>query len=209
MKVDRRTHDAHRDALLNAAGRLFRAQGLDAVRIADVSEAAGLTHGAFYGHFPSKTALAEAACRSGLEDAAARWRRRAARARAEGRDPVGALIDAYLSERHRDAPETGCVLSSLGPDLARADAPLRAALADGTALLLAVLAEEIAARHPEAAPAAVETAAEATLAAMIGGLMLARARANDPVRSRDALGAAAALACRAAIPSPADPTGDE
>src|SRR5271165_2136726 len=93
MKVDRPTREAHNAALLAAAGKLFRGHGLDAVRIADVSSAAGLTHGAFYGHFPSKLALAEAACRSGLQEAAQRWRRRAARARAEGRDPVGAVID--------------------------------------------------------------------------------------------------------------------
>jgi TetR/AcrR family transcriptional repressor of nem operon len=209
MKVDRHTREAHGLALMEAAGRLFRARGLDAVRVADVSSEAGLTHGAFYGHFPSKAALAEAACRCGLQEAAARWRRRAARARAEGRDPVGALIDAYLTERHRDEPQAGCVLSSLGADLARAGAPLKAALADGTALLLAVLEEEISARHPDAAPAQVGMAAEATLAAMIGGLSLARAVATDPARSRDALAACRMLARRAADPTYAELPGDE
>lgn len=202
MKVDRPTREAHGAALLAAAGKLFRGRGIEAVRIADVSAEAGLTHGAFYGHFPSKAALAEAACRSGLEEAAARWRRRAARARAEGRDPLSALIDAYLTERHRDEPANGCVLSSLGPEATRAEPPLRAALADGTALLLDVLAEEISPRHPQAAPAQVATAAAATLAAMIGGLLLARAHSTDPARSRAALAAAAALARRAADPAP-------
>jgi TetR/AcrR family transcriptional repressor of nem operon len=203
MKVDRPTREAHGAALLKAAGKLFRARGLDAVRIADVSAAAGLTHGAFYGHFDSKTALAEAACRTGLEDAAAKWRRRAAHARAEGADPVGTLIDRYLTEAHRDALADGCVLSALGPELSRADPPLRAALADGAALLSAVLAEEIAALHPGATAAQAGAAAEATLAAMLGGLALARAYATDPARSRATLAAAAALARRAAIPDTA------
>ena len=70
MKVDRPTREAHGAALLRAAGKLFRARGIEAVRIADVSAEAGLTHGAFYGHFASKTALAEAASRVGLEQAA-------------------------------------------------------------------------------------------------------------------------------------------
>jgi TetR/AcrR family transcriptional repressor of nem operon len=204
MKVDRPTHEAHGAALLRAAGKLFRARGIDAVRIADVSAEAGLTHGAFYGHFASKTALAEAASRFGLEQAAAKWRRRAARARAEGADAVAVLIDRYLTEAHRDQPETGCVLSALGPELARAEPALRAALADGTALLSAVLAEEIGARHPEAAPERVRATADATLAAMVGGLALARAHSTDRARSRATLAAAAALARRAADPSGKD-----
>jgi TetR/AcrR family transcriptional repressor of nem operon len=209
MKVDRPTREAHGAALLAAAGKLFRARGIGAVRIADVSAEAGLTHGAFYGHFSSKSALAEAACRSGLEDAEKRWRRRAARARAENRDPVGALIDAYLTERHRDEPASGCVLSALGPEISRAEPALQAALADGAALLAAVLAEEIRLSHPGATPERISAAAEATLAAMLGGLALARAYAPDARHSRAALAAAAALARRAADPSPADPPGKD
>jgi TetR/AcrR family transcriptional repressor of nem operon len=198
MKVDRTTRDAHGAALLAAAGKLFNGRGIEAVRIADISAEAGLTHGAFYGHYPSKAALAEAACRSGLEESAAKWRGRAARARAEGRDPLAAIIDAYVSAKHRDEPGEGCVLASLGPEVARAGPALKVALADGTALLLAVLIEEIAAAHPGAAPDRVGTAAEATLAAMLGGLQLARAHATDSARSRSALAAAASLARRAA-----------
>jgi TetR/AcrR family transcriptional repressor of nem operon len=198
MKVDRPTREAHGAALLAAAGKLFRGRGIEAVRIDDVSRAAGLTHGAFYGHFASKSALAEAACRFGLEEAEKRWRRRAARARAAGKEPVGALIDAYLTERHRDTPEDGCVLSALGPEISRAEPPLRMALADGAALLAAVLAEEISARHPDATREKINAAAEATLATMVGGLALARAYATDATRSRAALDAAASLARRAA-----------
>jgi TetR/AcrR family transcriptional repressor of nem operon len=198
VKVDRPTRAANGAALLAAAGKLFMGRGIEAVRIADISAEAGLTHGAFYGHFASKAALAEAACRTGLEDSAAKWRGRAARARAEERDPLAAIIDAYVSEKHRDDPGEGCVLASLGPEVARADPALRAALADGTALLLAVLIEEIAAAYPEAAADRVSAAAEATLAAMLGGLQLARAHATDPARSRAALAASAALARRAA-----------
>lgn len=200
VKVDRPTRDAHGAALLAAARRLFGARGIAPVRIADVSAEAGLTHGAFYGHFPSKAALAEAACRDGLARGAAAWRRRAARARADGRDPLAAIIDGYLTEHHRDDPGDGCVLAALGPEVARAEPASRAALADGAALLLDVLAEEIAASHPRAAPDRVAAAAEATLAAMLGGLQLARAHATDRTRSRAALSAAAALARRAADP---------
>jgi len=200
MKVDRPTHDAHGAALLAAGAKLFRARGLESVRVADVAAAAGLTHGAFYGHFASKSALAEASCRSGLAEGEQRWRRRVARAQADGRDPVAALIDAYLTERHRDAPAEGCVIGALGPDVFRADAALRAALAEGTASLLAILAAEILAAHPKATPEQARKAALATFAAMLGGLELARALAPDADASSRALTAAARLARQAAQP---------
>jgi TetR/AcrR family transcriptional repressor of nem operon len=198
MKVDRPTREAHGAALLAAAGTLFRGRGIAAVRIADISDAAGLTHGAFYGHFPSKAALAEAACRQELRQAAEKWRGRVARARAEGRDPLEAIVAAYLTERHRDEPENGCVLGALGPEIVRAEPGLRAALADGATGLADVLAEEIAARNPGADPARVAGAAAAMLAAMLGGLQLARAHAADPATSKNVLAAAAALARNAA-----------
>jgi TetR/AcrR family transcriptional repressor of nem operon len=198
MRVTRHTRTEHGDALLTAASRLFREKGLSAVGVADISAAAGLTHGAFYGHYPSKAAVAEAACRGGLARGADAWRARAARARAAGADPLHAIFDHYLAERHRDTPAEGCVLASLGGEISRADPKLRAALHDGTALLADVLRDELAARHPDWSDTDTATAAEAVLTALVGGLLLARTYAADPERSRAALAAASRLARHAA-----------
>src|SRR5580704_10783929 len=154
MRVSRHTLAAHRAAMLDHAGKLFRGHGIDAVAVADITRAAGLTHGAFYGHFPSKTALAAEACTASLQAGAARWRRRAARARAEGRDPLAAIIDSYLTEQHRDRPEDGCALSSLGPEIARAEPPLRQALDAGVTALTELLEQEISIRRPDLDPPA-------------------------------------------------------
>ena len=233
---------AHRAAILTHAGKLFRQHGIDGVAVADITGAAGLTHGAFYGHFASKSALAADACRSSLVQAAANWRQRAAAARLAGTDPIATLIDAYLAPERRDQPDTSCMLAALGPESSR-DPQLRAAMADGVNALLTVLEELIARRRTDAAdvargsmsraaaehastgharaepaatapaptgpaptehapiePAAVEPiqAALAALAAMSGGLSLARTLAGDPERSDAALRGAAALAKRAA-----------
>ena len=195
MRVSQQTLAAHRAAILEQAGKLFRERGIDAVGVADITRAAGLTHGAFYGHFPSKTALAAEACRTSLTEGARHWRGRAARARAAGRDPLAAIIDAYMTEGHRDRPEDGCALAARGPQIARAEPPLRQALDAGISALTEVLEDEIGAQHPglDAACAAL-----AVLAALAGGLMVARACADDPERSRAALRAAADLALRAA-----------
>ena len=60
MKVSKEKVAEHRKAILEAAGELFRARGFDDVSVSDVMKEAGLTHGAFYGYFPSKEALLDA-----------------------------------------------------------------------------------------------------------------------------------------------------
>jgi TetR/AcrR family transcriptional repressor of nem operon len=103
-----------------------------------------------------------------------------------------------LTERHRDAPEAGCALAALGPEVSRAEAPLADALREGTEALALVLAEEVAALHPALPAAACRARGLAILAAMTGGLVLARALAADPDASRAALDAAARAARSAA-----------
>jgi TetR/AcrR family transcriptional repressor of nem operon len=197
MKVDRTTMRAHRAAILEQAGKLFRQRGIDGVAVADITGAAGLTHGAFYGHFPSKSALAAESCRHSLEAAAQGWRDRASAAKNAGTDPISALIDAYLSPARRDSRETSCMLACLGPEISR-DPDMLPALAAGVTALTNVLQELIAERQPEATATAHAEAALAVLGVMAGGLNVARALADDPERSMSALKGAAALARRAA-----------
>jgi TetR/AcrR family transcriptional repressor of nem operon len=190
MKVDQRTMAAHRAAILDQAGRLFREHGIDGVALADITSAAGLTHGAFYGHFSSKAALAAEACRCSLERSAEQWRARAADARRQGRDPFAAIVDAYLRPLARDSRQRSCAISSLGPEASR-DPAVGPSMGVGVEALLLVLEELIAERRPKIdAP----QAALAALAAMNGGLTLARLLAASPKRSTAALKAAAALA---------------
>jgi TetR/AcrR family transcriptional repressor of nem operon len=205
MRVDRPTVASHRAALLQAAGRLFRRRGIAGVPVAEVTREAGLTHGAFYGHFASKDALAAESCRSSLTEAALRWEARAEQARARGGEPIAALIDAYLTERHRDAPEDGCALAALGPEIARAGPPLGDALGAGVAALAGVLERELARRAPDVAAAERTRTALAILAVLTGGIILARACRADPARSRAVLDGAASLAREAASLTPESP----
>jgi TetR/AcrR family transcriptional repressor of nem operon len=197
MRVNRKTMAEHRAAILRQAGRLFRQHGIDGVAVADITGAAGLTHGAFYGHFPSKTALAAESCRHSLENSARIWRERAAAARSAGVDPLDALIDAYLTATHRDSRAASCMLASVGPEASR-DPDLRPDLAVGVTALTRVLQELIAERQPNTDQQQHLQTALAVLAALSGGLNLARALSADPERSAAALRGAAALAKRAA-----------
>jgi TetR/AcrR family transcriptional repressor of nem operon len=197
MRVSPEVHRAHGTAILKSAAALFRARGLSDVSVADVTAAAGLTHGAFYGHFASKAVLAEAACRDTLEAGAALWRARTEAARAAGGSGLTAIIEAYLTVRHRDEPQTGCALVTLGSEFVRGGDDQRQALSDGATALLAVLEDEIALARPAADAAARRAAAAGVLAALAGGLLLARAL-TDPAASDAALAAAARAAHAAA-----------
>lgn len=168
MRVSKPVREAHRAAILHEAGRLFRRRGLDSVGVAEVTQAAGLTHGAFYGHFASKDALAAAAVRETLLESAAKWRTKAS---------ATAIIEAYLTERHRDNPADGCALSALGPEVGRGGPALAQALCEGTQALVSALAEHTGDRGQ----------AIAILGVLTGGIALARALQPDPDASRAAL----------------------
>lgn len=57
MRRERMTPDARREAILDAAQKLFLERGYDAVTIADVLDAACISKGGFYHHFTAKEDL--------------------------------------------------------------------------------------------------------------------------------------------------------
>src|SRR5262245_19344358 len=92
----------------------------------DVMKGAGLTVAGFYNHFDSKEELFVEALR---QAASATWapllksaKGDSPRARALG------VIRQYLSRKHRDNREKGCLLPSAAPEIAREGEPYRSAL---------------------------------------------------------------------------------
>ena len=66
-----RSKEATHDRIVDAAARAIRRSGYNGAGVADIMKDAGLTHGGFYAHFPSREAmLAEAADRAGGESVA-------------------------------------------------------------------------------------------------------------------------------------------
>ena len=55
--------------------------------------------------------------------------------------PYAALLEHYLSPRHRDDPGHGCAFAALGNDAARCGKTVRGAFAEGLEPLLDILAE--------------------------------------------------------------------
>jgi TetR/AcrR family transcriptional repressor of nem operon len=109
--------------ILSVAARSFREHGGDSSGIGTVMKKVGLTKGGFYRHFKSKDDLfVEAVARA--FDEMGRSMLEVARSAHEGQ-ALQAIIEHYLSGRHASSPGTGCVLSALGPELARKPASVR------------------------------------------------------------------------------------
>ena len=99
------------------AARSFREHGGDISGIGTVMKKVGLTKGGFYRHFKSKDDLfVEAVARAFDEMGSGMLE--IAKSVPEGQ-ALRAIIEHYLSPRHANSPGMGCVLSALGPELAR------------------------------------------------------------------------------------------
>ena len=173
MKVSKETVVKHRQAILEAAGKLFRGRGFDDVTVAQVMKEAGLTHGAFYGYFSSKEALIAEAVGSALTPAPDKPRAAAT-----------AYADSYLSCKHRDNRDTSCMFSSLGTEASRGSRELRHTMTES-------LRRQIERFTPEAegaSPQEKRRSAIAAWAAMVGAVVLARI-ADDEKLSEEILSA--------------------
>ncbi|PJI42035.1 TetR/AcrR family transcriptional regulator [Ferrovibrio sp.] len=170
-----------RRQIVRTAGRMIRDRGLADTGVTEVMAEAGLTHGGFYRHFESKDALAAAAVESAFAHMRARLEQITAKA------PVGkkmaALIDTYLTEAHRDQPQHGCVMASVGMEAQRAGGAVQAAYEDGIARLLALFAAQIDGPTRQQC----NDRAQVVLSIMVGGLLLARALRSDAAASKRAL----------------------
>lgn len=182
MRVSRAQADANREAVINAASRLFRENGFDGIGLKDLMNGAGLTQGGFYKQFKSKDDLAALAARRAMENVTRRWSSTAA----SSADPLGAVVDLYLSAGHRDEPGDGCPLVALGGDAARQSAEVRIPFQDGIKAHIQVLEELM----PEGGEPGATEKATVALALMVGAVTLSRI-VTDPELSARLLKAAA------------------
>jgi AcrR family transcriptional regulator len=130
-------------------------------------DAAGVTSGAFYVHFGSKTELFSELLRSELDhsfrmfvgnpsdESEEEWARR--------------QINLYLDWRHVQHPDKGCAVPTLGAEVGRADKDAKKIFEDAAKRIHVVWQEKLG---DEKLPWAVA-------AQMIGAILLARAMASE------------------------------
>ncbi|MXN54119.1 TetR family transcriptional regulator [Shinella sp. AETb1-6] len=176
MRVSRVQAEANREAVINAASRLFREHGFDGIGLKDLMKGAGLTQGGFYKQFDSKDDLAALASRRAMESATRRWSSVAA----SSNDPLQAVVDLYLSAGHRGETGDGCPLVALGSDAARQSPEVRTPFQDGIKAHLQVLEELI---PNDGAPEAAEKAM-VVLSLMVGAVTLSRIMTDEAMSDR-------------------------
>jgi TetR/AcrR family transcriptional repressor of nem operon len=158
-----------RERIVVAAARQIRAGGLESVSIAELMKTVKLTHGGFYGHFPSRSALIAAALDRALTEGEARS---VTATSGRAAPTLKSILNRYLSPAHRDDPGSGCAVSALAGDVGRADAEVRAIMARRLETYFDDLAAAIG-DDPEAADSAVSA-----WCTMVGAVVLSRVFTN-------------------------------
>lgn len=173
MKVSRAQVAENRKRILAVASRLFRERGIGGVNVAEIMDAAGLTHGAFYGYFDSKDALVAEAVSEVL-------------ATAEKVTEVGRsqYLKTYLSTHHRDHPGSGCPVAALATEAVHQPGPVRDVFTHGMKEQLDRLGRTGGGHEDQRRRTAITD-----WSAMVGAVILSRL-VTDPELSTEILNAA-------------------
>jgi len=185
--------DATRRRMIETSGRRFKRDGFDGAGISALVADAGLTNGAFYGHFASKDDLIATVVSEQLAAQVAR-----VEALPLGLASVETFVREYLSPEHRNDPGNGCPSAALLDEITRQDVATREAYTDGARALIDAITRHLAVVDSVGA----RERAIGLFTLLVSSLQLARA-VTDPELSDQVLTAAQQNAMRIADSSTA------
>ena len=188
---------ATRRRMIETAGRRLKSDGIDGSGIATLVADAGLTNGAFYGHFSSKDDLVAAVVTDQLDAQVTRLDA------LPDRPGVEAFIRDYLSAAHRDDPAGGCPSAALLDEIGRCDRATRQAYTAGIRSVIAAIARHL--DDGDDHTLAAEERATALVGLLVGSLQLARALEDREISDR-VLAAAHTHALQLVAPTGGRPT---
>jgi TetR/AcrR family transcriptional repressor of nem operon len=173
--------ETHARIVKKASVRL-REKGAHGIGVADLMKDAGLTHGGFYAHFDSREALVIEAFAYAMDRSTERWRKLAEQTPPDRR--LATIVESYLTPVHRDDPGHGCAIPALSAEIARESPKTRKAFAARLEQMIDMIAEQM----PDLPRKTARKHAMASLATMMGSLVLARVAGSGEF-SDDILGA--------------------
>lgn len=193
--------EAVRRRMIEAAGRRFKADGIDGSGIATLVADAGLTNGAFYGHFASKSDLVATVVAQQLEDQVARLNSLPA-----GLASIEAFMREYLSPAHRHDRVGGCPSAALLDEIGRCDDATKQAYASGAQSMITAIARHLDVGNADSA----REGAIGIFTLLVGALQTARA-VTDSELSDDILAATYgnAMTIAGSTPRTSSPTQQE
>ena len=166
MRYSEDHKQATRRRILEAAGRRFKQDGIDGSGVATLMSDAGLTNGAFYGHFSSKEDLVANVLADQL-----RAQRESFDDQPADRAGLEAFVRSYLSPDHRDQLAGGCPSAALLDEIARRPTDTRGVFTEEVMGIVDDIASRLDPTDAEAARADALT----IFGLMVGTLQLARA----------------------------------
>ena len=174
MRVSKEKAAENRERILKVASRLMRERGISAVGVDALTEAAGMTHGSLYSQFGSKERLVEEAVGYAIA--------------AKGKEmpeefSLDDYVSEYLSAKHRDRPGNGCPFAALGCEMSHQSQAARDRFTTGVRGMIALLSDRMGPRLKQRQR---NEAALATIASLVGAVVLARA-VSDPQLSDEIL----------------------
>lgn len=175
--------EATHERIVSTAARIIRRSGYDGVGVADIMKEAGLTHGGFYAHFPSKTALLAEAADHACDEGVGHLHQLIEAVPAE--DALDTIIDFYLSDAHVATQEHGCPLAALASEVPRQEPEIRRAATRNIKEMLKVIEGHVPGEKKERRR---REKAMAALGSLVGTLILARAVEDEELSAslRDA-----------------------
>jgi len=193
-RVSRQQKELNRERIVAAASQGFRARGIDAVGIDELMKTAGMTHGGFYNHFSSKEDLALEVLNQGFTDSLGNVADLIGAHPRSSRAALDAIIDSYLSTRHRDHPEDGCASAALAADAGRHGAQAQEEYRRGLQGYLAAITDLLRAgarqTNTKLDARRAREQAIALFSQLVGAQLIARAIAQaDPELSDEVLAA--------------------
>jgi AcrR family transcriptional regulator len=171
--------DRIRATIVESARRLFNRCGFDAVSIDEIMADAGLTRGAFYTYFESKSELYTHVLSCFFTDP--NWKNRWKGVEVDMQSPGAAaqIVRAYLSRQHFEDVENSCPMVALPCDVARSGDAVKAAFESVVQAMVGVLSGEI-----EGTPKQRQDRAMAVAALCIGGMVVARSMSDERFATR-------------------------
>ena len=193
--------EATRRRMIESAGRRFKSDGIDGSGIATLVADAGLTNGAFYGHFSSKDDLVATVVAQQLEDQVA-----VINSLPAGLASVEAFLLEYLSPAHRDDLAGGCPSAALLDEIGRCDLPVREAYTEGARSMIKAIARHLEDGDPER----TNERAIGVFSLLVGSLQAARAVTDRELSARILAAAYAnVMTIAGARPGPSAPSTQE
>lgn len=165
-----------RARIVRKAAVQLRAKGAQGIGVAGLMKEAGLTHGGFYAHFPSREALLIEALSHAMDRSRERWGEVVARA-PEG-ERFSALVNQYVTAQHRDNPGKGCTMAALGSEATREGPKARKMFLAQLERMIGTLAAQLP-EEPKARDKAI-----AALATMMGAIVMSRVAGTTPLSSQ-------------------------